>query len=207
MLNKRCVFENCDGVVYVGDYCHKHYNKMLYDMPKRDVITSRYNKIIYDGSVAKIGIQDRYGQFIVEALVDSEDVDKIWMFRWSLGANGYICTGRGGSFSKLEHRIFGNPPDGMYVDHINRNPLDNRKVNLRFVTSSQNAQNRGVRGVTSQYRGVYWCKASKKWHSRITVRGFRYHLGYYTEEYDAAKAYNKVALLHYGNNAALNTIP
>lgn len=40
------------------------------------------------------------------------------------------------------HRIVSRPPKGYWVDHINRNVLDNRSCNLRWVTPKENAQNR-----------------------------------------------------------------
>lgn len=47
----------------------------------------------------------------------------------------------------------------MVTDHINQNPLDNRKANLRIVTNSKNLFNRGKNtNNTSGFKGVSWDK-------------------------------------------------
>jgi hypothetical protein len=76
------------------------------------------------------------------------------------------------------------------IDHINHNPLDNRRENLRIATHRQNLQNQ-KRKTTSKYPGVYWHKQGKKWLAQIKLNGKRKYLGLFTDEREAAKAYEK----------------
>lgn len=77
------------------------------------------------------------------------------------------------------------------IDHINQVKTDNRIENLRAVTPRVNNENR--RKAQSQnlvgLRGVSWHAHSKKWRSRITVRGVEYRLGLYDTAEDASEAY------------------
>jgi hypothetical protein len=82
-------------------------------------------------------------------------------------------------------------PDGMFVDHINRKPLDNRRENLRIATPQQNAYNRSKKtGATSEYFGVSWNKKDGKWRVSISVDGNPIKLGSFNNELDAAKMYD-----------------
>jgi hypothetical protein len=99
-------------------------------------------------------------------------------------------------------------PDGMTVDHANRDTLDNRLSNLRLATDSQQRQNRRVfKNNISGYRGVTWHKQRGKWQAKITVNRKQIHLGHFTDKDDAARAYNRAAEEHFGEFALLNTIP
>jgi hypothetical protein len=74
------------------------------------------------------------------------------------------------------------------VDHINRDPLDNRMVNLRVVDYTANNRSRRVSGI-SRYPGVRFHKQARKWQARITVDKKRINLGLFACEKDAARAY------------------
>lgn len=87
------------------------------------------------------------------------------------------------------------------IDHINGNRSDNRLVNLREATRSQNNANRKAVGV-SKYLGV--CPAGRKWVASIRSDGRRKHLGYFHTEADAARAYDAAAAKTHGDFANLN---
>ncbi len=90
------------------------------------------------------------------------------------------------------------------VDHIDLNGLNNQRRNLRFVTMSQNANNRGPRiNTSSQYKGVSWKTANNKWQARIGNNP-RYYLGLFDSETEAAKAYDAKAKELFGEFANLN---
>ena len=72
------------------------------------------------------------------------------------------------------------PPKGWFVDHIDNNALNNRKINLRLATKSQNAQNaKRPKLNKSGTKGIYWCTHTKGWYGAITVdrRKYRKYFG------------------------------
>lgn len=63
---------------------------------------------------------------------------------------------------------------GMEVDHIDRNPLNNCRSNLRWCTRSQNTCNEGLRSTNkSGTKGVHWSERYQRWTTRITCKGIR----------------------------------
>ena len=110
-----------------------------------------------------------------------------------------LCDNYGKSRGVLLHRLLAlafipNPHALPYVDHINRNSLDNRTRNLRWVTPAQNSQNQKPRKHSSRYRGVSWDRGTRKWRATIAVKGKAKYLGIFADEQDAALAYDRVAL-------------
>lgn len=103
------------------------------------------------------------------------------------------------------HRLIMNAKKGIQVDHINRDTLDNRRQNLRFATPSQNAANKIIgENNKSGFKGVFWDRYSNSWHAKIKVNYKQIHIGFFKTPEDAAKAYNQVALKHFGKFALLN---
>ena len=105
----------------------------------------------------------------------------------------------------MMHRVIMTPPDQMFVDHIDHNGLNNTRSNLRLCTLAQNNCNSTSRRTsTSKYKGVSWKKVSKKWAASTQSMGKIYHLGYFTDEIAAARAYDKKAAELHGQFACLN---
>ncbi len=83
-------------------------------------------------------------------LIDVEDLERIKGYGWYATANvmgGYYAKAAtrhedGRRTNVYLHRLVANAPQGMQVDHINHDTLDNRKTNLRVVTKAENEQNR-----------------------------------------------------------------
>ncbi len=125
-------------------------------------------------------------------IIDAADFAWASQWHWCLMAVGYAvrrATVNGRSEFFLLHReLMGLVKgDGLEVDHINHNKLDNRRANLRIVTRQGNRQNvASRRGSSSQYRGVAWDKAAGKWVAGIGINGKRKYLGYFTDEQEAA---------------------
>jgi hypothetical protein len=105
---------------------------------------------------------------------------------------------------RMHREIVGAKP-GEEVDHINHNGLDNRRENLRICSRFQNQGNQRRRQeASSQYKGVHWKKAAGRWRAQISHNGSRRHLGYFTDEVEAAKAYDEAALSQWGEYAKTN---
>lgn len=108
---------------------------------------------------------------------------------------------------ELSHMIIGRPPVGQIVDHIDGNPLNNRRINLRFATSGVNAHNRQKQsGMTSQYIGVSKRKRTGKWIATCRFDHKIYYFGLFDNELDAAKARDMGAIRLYGSFAKTNNI-
>lgn len=96
-------------------------------------------------------------------------------------------------------------PDGFEIDHVNRNSADNRLVNLRLATKSQNTSNsKGRENATSRFKGVNWCVKANKWRVNVFKDRELKHLEYFDDEVDAAIAYDVAAENLHGKFANLN---
>jgi len=149
----------------------------------------------------------------IVALIDLSDVPTADKYGWVLDdtkANWYVhtCIDRKLRTKTVRlHQLLLQPPKGFFVDHKNGNGLDNRRSNLRLATNSQNGANRRkLSPKTSAYKGVHR-RENGKWRASIRVNKRLLHLGTFENEIDAAAAYNKAALLHFGEFAWLNLLP
>lgn len=144
------------------------------------------------------------------ALVDATDATRIDAFRWTaytMRDKQYVVALHTDPRVYL-HRFLLEAPSGYEVDHINGDPLDNRRANLRLVTHAQNLQNqRPQMGRSSRYKGVSKCQRVRLrecWISQIKVAGTTVHLGHFRSETAAARAYDAAARHHWGAYARIN---
>lgn len=102
----------------------------------------------------------------------------------------------------LIHRVVLNAPDGVEVDHQNRNPLDNRLANLRPCGRAESNWNSPRRANnTSGFKGVNFNKESGKWVARIMCHRKSHYLGRYDTPEDAHRAYCEGAIRLHGEFA------
>ena len=105
-------------------------------------------------------------------IVDDDMFDYLNQYKWHLSDNGYAVRrpwGPNGSYTIRMHRIVSATPDGLVTDHINGNPLDNRKSNLKNCTQQENMCNMKLRSDSStKEKNVGWHSQSGKYRVRFT---------------------------------------
>lgn len=148
------------------------------------------------------------------ATVDDADYDWLSQWKWSAMQVSKAHTSRfyavrmtrkgeviGSPKMILMHRTITDAPRGMVVDHLDNNGLNNVRANVRACTQSENMMNSvGHRNGSSQYKGVWFHKQNGNWCSQFRNKG----LGSFTNEEDAARAYDKAALAFSPIYARLN---
>lgn len=145
------------------------------------------------------------------ALVDDDDYELVSRYSWYPAKRRSSHTFYAQNVSRVDgrrvtllmHRLIVDYP---MVDHENRNGLDNQRHNLREANGSQNAGNRPKqRGVcTSRFKGASWNKTAGKWQARIMIDGKVKSLGYYSDDLEAATAYDAAAIEYFGPYAGTN---
>lgn len=136
----------------------------------------------------------------IEFLVDVTDWNDVKHICWCDSHDGRISGTHNGKNIRL-HRLIMNPEPDELVDHINNNPSDNRRCNLRIANKSQNGANRDkTKGNTSGYKGVTTLK-NGKYMARITVNYKGIYLGCYNTPEEAYKVYKKAEEKYFGEYA------
>ena len=148
------------------------------------------------------------------AIVDVKDYGWLSEYKWFVqeGQRTFYAYRRervrkgGKQLGIAMHREILKAGKGELVDHINHDGLDNRRANLRKATRAQNAQNRRKPRVKSKsrYKGLAWQKRTGKWSVRIHVNGEHKCIGTFTNESEAARAYDAAAREYHGEFAVLN---
>jgi len=152
----------------------------------------------------------------IKVLIDDEDIGFVENTIWYVCSNGYVSCRvyKGVVDGKIKrkrfllHRLIVKAKQGEIVDHVSGNKLDNRKLNLRFVTASQSRANIATTVINkSGFKGVIYYPSKKLYKAQVVKDCRQHYLGYYKNPIDAAKAYNKKALELFGEFARLNIIP
>jgi hypothetical protein len=145
------------------------------------------------------------------AIVDADDFERVAPFKWQAcnvsGDKWYARrTAKIGGMQRAVnmHRAILNPPNGFDVDHIDGNGLNNSRSNLRICSRADNLRNRRKTRGTSRFKGVYWNARVGRWHASIQANKARHDLGFFTNEIDAARAYDAAAIHLFGEFARPN---
>ena len=163
-----------------------------------------------------------------KAIVDDDDHEWLSKYKWSASVDnrdGYVSA-RTTIYKTFEgykwrrgvkmHRLILDAKQGEVVDHVNGNPLDNRRSNLRICTSAENARNHKKQDLinkepcSSRFKGVTISTNRtpygdyQYWRAQITVDGVNKYIGQYSSEVEAACAYDIAAKKYHGDYARLN---
>ena len=197
---KTCSVFGCNISVHVkkSGLCQKHYDQMRHNGKTTRLTNTDLNEFIFEDGVCKMIIRDRRQNEICYAIIDTDDYARVKDYKWGLSKK-HVYSKKCGWLHRFVLRKDCN------IDHINRNGLDNRKCNLRQTNVSLNAANSKLNSRNkSGFKGVSWFKNAKLWRAYITVNRKFISLGYYKKQKEAAVAYDKAALMYFGNHAATN---
>lgn len=174
-----------------------------------------------DVGVVRIPVKGIGGRPIKGIAIVDGDYDGEWLskhFEWRLMPNGYVAA-RGPRYENTPvipmiylHRLVASPPPHMWVRHINGDLLDNRSVNLEWVTPSRSAFERqqGWRDrrnpdstFSTPYRGVLRQQnATTPDRFYVSIQGKYYGPTLSAEE--SARMYDVLATNLWGDKAMLN---
>lgn len=145
-------------------------------------------------------------------VIDSNDACEVLRHEWHMVMAGakldtpYPASGIGGKITLLTHLLLPYA-SGFVIDHINHDTLDNRRINLRRATFSENSCNqRKLKASSSIYKGVSWKKAEQGWRASVRKGPTILRSELFQNERDAALAYNEMAARLHGEFALLNKV-
>lgn len=148
-----------------------------------------------------------------QILVDPADYDALSAFQWHLNRGGYVVRNVPNPASpgkkvplRMHRQIMGLiPGDSRQVDHINGVKTDNRRINLRICSGTENIRNRGKqRNNTSGYKGVYLHPRRRNWMAKIRVDTKLIDLGAFDTPEEAYAVYCAAAVKYHGEFANTN---
>lgn len=145
------------------------------------------------------------------AIVDAAAYGRVSQFNWYAHLrDGHFYAERavrrsGRRIGVRLHSFILKTSQGEIVDHANGDTLDNRKSNLRTCAVWQNTCNQRKRsGTSSKFKGVCRAKRGRGWTASVCIAKKKLHLGSFGCEIDAARAYDRGALEHFGEFARPN---
>lgn len=179
--------------------CSKHmhqlqkYGRFLDNNPRSQ---KDQNEIRVHDAIAEVDVYRQDGDVETTFIIDAEDVDKVKYYRWRM-SYGRIVTGnhtKKHPTTYLTHLLLDEPLTDYHhkIDHINGDPLDNRKSNLRICNQGENTLNKvRVSNNTSGIIGVHPDKRPNRthhWCAEIRIRNKKTTLGQYVTIEEAAYA-------------------
>lgn len=168
-------------------YCPKHYQQLLkfgHILDRNSRTTKDLNDFEIHEDYTVIYTYNKNSERNGSFIIDTEDLEKVIIYKWRVCKNR-IYTG---VFKTVQlHRfILGDIPENKVVDHINHNPLDNRKANLRITTQANNVKNKLLQSNNnSGFAGVWFEHKRNKWCSEIYFEGKKCFLGRHNKLCDA----------------------
>lgn len=171
----------------------------------KDIITGQFIK---QYNQYKLNLEDEHGLYGIgycsnssrEFYFDMDDYDKIKDYCWyELFKSDMYSIPATRDLSTKKHKLIHHIIIGKYYDHIDRNPFNNRKYNLRKATPLDNSRNHSLRKDNKTgFIGVIWDKENDKWLSYIRVNNKHKNLGRFVDKNDAIKARLQAELKFFG---------
>ena len=166
-------------------YCYKHhYHIIKFGSIKRTIYDK--NEIIINDDYAYIVLYNKKSEEIARAKIDVKNVDSVKDYKWYLRPDGYVATiNYLGKYAYL-HSVILQTDNKPFVDHKNRDKLDNTESNLREATGIENHRNKSLsKNNTSGKAGVSWSSQRQKWVAYIKYGDKNRNLGGFDKFEDA----------------------
>jgi len=164
--------------------CHGHYDQYRRYGIFKIRLTSTPNEIVVYENYAEIILYNQKCEEVARTKIDLDFVEEAKKYKWSLDGDGYAKT----RTKKLHHFILPKL-NGFEPDHKNTDKLDNRKLNLRYATISQNNMNVPLRkNNTSGVTGISRREKTGKWRAYIKINRKKIELGEFVNIDTAIKA-------------------
>lgn len=189
-----CAADGCERRPIAGGLCSAHWQRQRNSLPLgplREVGIP--NRVVLYGETAWIILTGQRGEEVARTAIDLADLDVARAHRWRAHRGGrknaqVYATSHTAGF--LHGFLVGQAP-GMEPDHIDRDGLNNRRCNLRNVTSAVNAQNKGEAGRRGRKydlpRGVY-ANGDRGYKVQVGANGKQHYGGTFRTIADAATA-------------------
>lgn len=185
---KKCSVPGCKNKYRAKGLCGTHWSQMKRRGKILKVSRLSPNTVETKTNYAEVILRNTYADEVGRTFVDLEDIELIKNYKWYLTGSGYAMTRMSKNKQLFLHRLIMNPKKDKVIDHINGDPLDNRKENLRICTQSENLLNRKLsKNNTTGVAGVKYDKHRKSYVARITVEGKEIYLGQYSTLQEAKK--------------------
>lgn len=173
----KCEVDGCDNPTKSKTkcghfFCDVHYRMYhTYGDPLHENYYDTRNGVVYkDEEIAILETYNQDGTVSGEFVIDNFNLEKVLKYKWRMDAYGYITrNNRGLGYNFSLHRYL---TDFKYeiVDHADKNPKNNKMINLREVTPQENSYNSSIgKNNSSGVIGVHWDKHRNKWKSTIKV--------------------------------------
>lgn len=201
-MKHKCKCEWCSKEAVHCGWCNQHYQQVkTYGHP----VHTRNDKHIYyikdDG--AYIPLYNEQHEVYAEIIIDVEDIERVCNYKWHSKTNDFnhVYGKVDGKMTMLHRFLLGVNDSNIIVDHVNRNPLDNRKCNLRITDSKGNARNQTKpKSNTTGYKNI--SMRNGKYRVTITKDYKRHELGMYNTLEEAIKVRDEWLIKLHGEFAS-----
>lgn len=164
---RTCSVKNCFKKHNDHGFCDRHSGQIKKYGRILDRTIKDKNAFFINGCCIKMFLYNIKCEVVDTVLFSKEDKDLVYL-KWYKDSNGYASCNSVGRMHR--HVLKNSIGKNVMVDHINGNKLDNRRENLRAVTTNQNVWNRFYLGVSYK---------QDSWQVRISANGKAYFLGNY----------------------------
>jgi hypothetical protein len=187
---RKCQVEGCGKEYLANGYCRRHYDQVRNSGKIMERTIYDPNPVTSDGDTAVMDMYDKHGNYTCSTIMDASDVDLVKDRKWFRIKAGYVTHFDPKTRKSLYlHRVILGAETGKDVDHVDGNPLNNRKSNLRVCTHAQNGQNQKLSSKnTSGVKNVSWDSARDRWSVEVVEQGVKHRLGRFKNLEDAKRA-------------------